>query len=306
MKNVTIILFFMFSYIFTETVGGYPGSSFKYGSNSREIAMSGAMLCSYNNGFNALGNPALLAKIKTNEYGFTYFPMSLGRNIQAISLSNVLPPLAGMSLSFLRTGTNKISLKDDDNNLIENVDHSEVFGLMSFGTSIEDLSFGISIKAIFNNLTSDFSGKGVGFDLGFLYDFNDKLNIGFLFKNINTNFIWNNINDSFYEETIPSIISFGFGYQNNSLTIVSQYDITDANGNKFKEGRVGLEFNMIKYSKYMPIVFRCGKKIYKSSTSFGFGLPVKINNDLELMFDYAIDLGYVEEGVSHLISFTIK
>ena len=40
---------------------------------------------------------------------------------------------------------------------------------------------------------------------------------------------------------------------------------------------------------------KSGKKIYKSSTSFGFGLPVKVNENLELMFDYAIDLGYVEE-----------
>ena len=111
---------------------------------------------------------------------------------------------------------------------------------------------------------------------------------------------------NFVLTTIPLITSFGVGYQNNNFAFVSQYDITEVNGNKFKEGRIGLELNLSNYSRYTPVVFRCGKKIYKSSTSFGFGLPVKVNENLELMFDYAIDLGYVEEGISHLISFTIK
>ena len=93
------LLFILLSITFSETIGGYAGSSFRYGTNAREIALGNALISSYNKGFNALVNPALLSEIKSDEYGFSYFSLSLDRSVQVLSLSNTLPPNAGMSLS---------------------------------------------------------------------------------------------------------------------------------------------------------------------------------------------------------------
>ena len=63
MYRVIIILTLWLSFVFSEMIGGYPGSGFKYGTNAREIALSGSMISNYNHGFNAFSNPALLSKI---------------------------------------------------------------------------------------------------------------------------------------------------------------------------------------------------------------------------------------------------
>ena len=141
----------LISITFSETIGGYAGSSFRYGTNAREIALGNALISSSNNGFNALINPALLSEIKNNEYGFSYFSLSLDRSVQVLSLSNTLPPNAGMSLSYVKAGTDDIILKDNDNNSIGTYNHSESYGAISFGTKFNRLSIGLSLKAFFNN-----------------------------------------------------------------------------------------------------------------------------------------------------------
>ena len=42
--------------------GGSPGSSFKYGTNAREIALSQSTISTYNPGFNAFNNPGTFNK----------------------------------------------------------------------------------------------------------------------------------------------------------------------------------------------------------------------------------------------------
>ena len=41
-------------------------------------------------------------------------------------------------------------------------------------------------------------------------------------------------------------------------------------------------------------------------TSFGIGVPLKLWNSQLVRMDYAIDIGSVEEGLSHLFSFSLK
>ena len=105
MYRILIILFFSTSFLLSEMVGGYAGSGFRYGTNARDIALSGAIISNYNHGFNAFANPALLAMTKTDKYALSYFPMSLDRTIQVISATRSVPPSAGISLSYVRVGT---------------------------------------------------------------------------------------------------------------------------------------------------------------------------------------------------------
>ena len=110
--------------------------------------------------------------------------------------------------------------------------------------------------------------------------------------------------------------SFGLSYNDNrSLIITSQVDffpiVINADNNKnelYKIYRIGLEYNTNYFiGKEVPIILRSGIRLddNKSFYSMGFGFPVIINNKLVLNIDYALDPGLVDEGISHLFSFTI-
>ena len=149
-----IIILILFNFcLFANYYGGSPGSSFNYGTNAREIALSNSMISSYNNGFVAFNNPALLPKVKSNEYGFSYFIMSLDRSVQSISIARPLPPSAGVSLSYYRIGTdNIIQTNSNFGDQLGILNYSQGFGMLSFGIDLGSLSGGFNFKALFNNM----------------------------------------------------------------------------------------------------------------------------------------------------------
>ena len=294
---------------------GYPGASFQYGTNAREIALSRSTISTYCTGFNSFINPALLPNIKNNEYGFSYFAMSLDRSIQSLSISRPLPPSAGVSLSFFRSGTdNIIETSSANGSPLGNISHSEGFGMLSFGIDLGSLSGGFNIKAYFSSL-DNYSGNGIGFDLGILYEINQNTNFALKFNNLSGSYSWD-IDSEKYEEDILSNYSIGLSYNDNeNLLITSQVDflpiIIDSESRKnelYKIYRMGLEYNINYFmEKEFPIIFRSGIKSddNKAFYSMGFGIPIKINNKLVLNIDYALDPGLIDEGISHLFSFTI-
>ena len=310
---LTLILFNCF--LLAEYSAGYPGASFQYGTNAREIALSRSTISTYSAGFNSFINPALLPNIKNNEYGFSHFIMSLDRSIQSLSISRPLPPSAGVSLSFFRSGTdNIIETSSDFGDVLGNISHSEGFGMLSFGIDLGSLSGGFNIKAYFSSL-DNYSGNGIGFDLGILYKINQNTNFALKFNNLSGSYSWD-IDSEKYEEDILSNYSIGLSYNDNkNLLITSQVDflpiIIDSDSRKYefyKIYRMGLEYKINYFvEKELPVILRSGIRSVdnKVLNSFGFGMPIKINDELTLNLDYALDLGLMDEGISHLFSFTI-
>ena len=304
MYYLIIILSFI-SFIFNSPIGGYPGSAFNYGVNAKEIGLSGATLCNNSIGFRSFSNPALLSKIKSNEYGLSFFSMSLDRYVQALSVSIPLEGAAGISLSYTRVGTDKIPLKDLNN--FENgfYDHNESYASISFGNNIGKLSIGITAKVFFNNLVDDYSGDGVGADIGFLYEINDRINLGSSFKNLGAKYVWETKDDrNIYEEDFPSIYSYGLSYNNNIVLLLIQYDKSQLDDVSFDELKLGFEINLEKSIGREFFVRIGGKK--SNAYTLGFGLPININENFKLVFDYAVDPGSVDQGISHLMSFSIS
>ena len=293
--------------------GGSPGSSFKYGTNAREIALSQSTISTYNPGFNAFNNPAFLPNTSNNEYGFSYFSMSLDRSIQSFSISRPLPPSAGVSISVFRSGTdNIISTSSDFGTSLGNISQSEGFGMLSFGINLGSLSGGFNIKAYFNNLDK-YSGNGIGFDFGFLYNLNEKINIGLKLNNVSGDYSWD-VDSEQYEEDIPTNYSLGISFYNSkNLLITSQIDkipiLENIDNNKlYNIYRMGIEYGLDFYKrKNILITLRSGLKLIDNKIlySFGFGLPINISEKIKLNIDYALDPGLVDEGFSHLFSFTI-
>ena len=179
MKKILIILS-LFYYAICESVGGYAGSPFNYGSHAKEVSMSKSLIAVRSNAFRTFSNPALLSNIKTIEYGLSYFSMSLDRSIQVFSLSIPIESTAGINISYFRSGVDDITLKSLNNYNVGSYNHSEGFGMLSFANSFKKISFGINVKYYFNNFMEGYSGSGAGVDIGFEYKINKKVNLGFV------------------------------------------------------------------------------------------------------------------------------
>tara|TARA_B100001540_G_C15707440_1_gene596861 strand:+ start:84 stop:986 length:903 start_codon:yes stop_codon:yes gene_type:complete len=291
---------------------GFPGSNFQYGTNAREVALSKSTLSTYNTGFNSFINPAALPDIKKNEYGFSYFMMSLDRSVQTLSISRPLPPSAGVSLSFFRSGTdNIVGTSSDFGDVIGNLVHSEGYGMLSFGINLGSLSGGFNIKAYFNNL-DEYSGNGIGFDLGTLYKLNERISFALKLNNLSGGYSWD-IDSEKYEEDFISDYSFGMTYHDgDKLLVSSQVDFVPImidldKDEMFKIYRFGVEYILNSINIKLPIALRSGVRASQGDiyNSLGFGVPVKLNNKMMLNIDYAIDPGLVNEGISHLFSLTL-
>ena len=206
--NRNYILFFLYFLFISILSASYPGSAYYYGSNAREIGLSKSTVSVYNCGFNAFNNPANLSELDNNEYGFSYFMMSLDRSIQSVSISRPLPPTAGISLSFFRAGTDNIVSTDSFGLESGSLSHYEGYGMLSFGISFENLSLGYNIKTFINNL-NEYNANGIGFDLGLLYKINN-MNIGIKIENLSSSYSWDI--DETYEENIPTSYTIGLSY----------------------------------------------------------------------------------------------
>ena len=310
--NKFIVLFIIHFFLFGSYSGGYPGANFNYGSNAKDIALSRSTLSTYNKGFNAFINPALLPQIKNNEYGFSYFFMSLDRSVQTLSISRPLPPSAGVSLSIFSSGTKNILNTNSFGSSIGKLSHSEGYGMLSFGLNFGALSGGFNIKAYFNSLDKH-SAKGIGFDVGFLYTKN-YTNLAFKINNLSSGYSWD-INANQYEEKIPVNYSLGASYskfknlllssQINWMTIIEEP--LNSKEKLYSKFHFGAEY-LLNYKSTFPISIRMGIKELNNDLSFslGFGMPFRIGEKIKLHWDYALDPGMMSEGISHLFSFTME
>ena len=308
--NKCIFLFIIHFFLYGSYSGGHPGANFNYGSNAKDIALSSSTLSTYNKGFNAFINPALLPQIKNNEYGFSYFFMSLDRSVQTLSISRPLPPSAGVSLSIFSSGTKNIINTNSFGSSIGTLSHSEGYGMLSFGLDLGVFSAGFNVKAYFNNL-DEYSAKGIGFDIGCLYE-RSNLNIAFKINNLSSDYSWD-IDSEKYIEKIPLNYAIGLSYDKfRNILITSQINVIpiiqeDKKEKLFSKIHFGAEY-LLNYKNTFPISIRMGIKELNNDLSFslGLGMPFRIGKKIKLYWDYALDPGMMSEGVSHLFSFTME
>ena len=296
MFRFVLILNLILSYSFSA------GSVFNYGTNAKEVSLSGATISMQNAGFNSFNNPAFISHTKAVEYGMSYFKMSLDRSIHSFSYSRKISNDAGIGLSFFMASVDDIVQTDLDNNSFGNLDYWEGFGAMSFSIKSNNLSSGITLKVYQSNL-HNYKADAIGADIGFNYKVNEKSNVAFCYKNIGAKYNW----DFNYDEDIENVLSAGYNYKhNNNLNFLFQFD----NIGEYNKSKIGIEYSPLKNLK-----LRGGWK-YSSNygqvedTSnlyyLGFSYSFIIFQESFLTLDYALDPGLMDEGMSHLFSFSTK
>ncbi len=313
------ILLFM-NIIVADYGGGYAGSGFRYGSNAREFSLAGALIADKTPGFYAFSNPALLQFTRSNQVGVSFQNMSLDRSIKSFSFAKRLPPNAGVGLALLQSGTDNIQGKNSMNQDTELFSSSEIEGIISFGVGLgSKFALGINIKAFFTTIYEDYKGNGISGDIGFIYKFNRHLFIGGIIKNLNASYNWKVIigeDERSYEENFPLEYSMGLAYSGiKGVSLFIQEDImVTPNDDVNYRTRIGSEYklkNKIKLRgglKQSRGAVPEGTKIdgINLKPTFGVGAPLKVWQKQYIQLDYALDLGSVGEGLSHLFSFSLK
>ena len=313
------ILLFM-NIIVADYGGGYAGSGFRYGSNAREFSLAGALIADKTPGFYAFSNPALLQFTRSNQVGVSFQNMSLDRSIKSFSFAKRLPPNAGVGLALLQSGTDNIQGKNSMNQDTELFSSSEIEGIISFGVGLgSKFALGINIKALFTTIYEDYKGNGISGDIGFIYKFNRHLFIGGIIKNLNASYNWKVIigeDERSYEENFPLEYSMGLAYSGiKGVSLFIQEDImVTPNDDVNYRTRIGSEYklkNKIKLRgglKQSRGAVPEGTKIdgINLKPTFGIGAPLKVWQKQYIQLDYALDLGSVGEGLSHLFSFSLK
>ena len=307
MKIILLILIFLGSFFCSDVAG--LGSSHRYGTNARGISLGNSLVSSYNKGYNSFTNPSLLGLVKSNEYGFSYFSMSLDRSIQTFSISIPVPPLATVALSFFRSGVKDIPSRNSSGAFIENYDSWEGYGMISFGTQFnKKILVGTNIKVLKNKI-KDYSASGVGVDFAITYTLNNRNNFSLLINNLYTKYTWENQGslNNIYEEKFPLILSFGGKYANpnlSNLLVFYKIDYSESYLSTKYNPSLGLEYEY----KKIPLLSRFGFKErgQKFEYTLGFGYNFKMVNDFNISIDYALDLGIYDESSSHLFTFTFN
>ena len=130
MKKIFIILLIFSS---LDHLMAYSGASYQYGHSAKYFSLSGALVADDYHTFQSFSNPASLSHCDGNNYGISYFKMSLDRSIQTFYFSTELAGNAGVSLAILRSGIGEFMGKDSFNNPTHEISMSDYYGLLSFG-----------------------------------------------------------------------------------------------------------------------------------------------------------------------------
>ena len=321
MKKI-IFTFLTLSILYSDYAGGYAGSSFRYGTNAREISLSSSLVSNNNIGFNAFTNPAILAFNQEKHIGSSLFILSNNRNIQAFTYSQGLPPDAAAAISFFRAGVSDIIGIDSDEYLTDELGYSDGYVMLSFGIAFNKyFSLGINAKALLQSFSTEnetYTSNGIGLDIaGFLSI--QKLNIGIKVESGKYN--WNqdiggmNIQ---YEEIIPFRILSGISYLPfESLLLLFQHELMDVETYQTHRSSFGAEYNINYKMKTIdiPIFLRLGLKqnkwaktdsseSIKLNPSGGIGCQLMLMNKLLTNIDYGVLINKM--GMNNLISISIE
>ena len=301
------LIIILIGFNFADYLGGFSGSSFRYSTNARDMALGNTLVSEYNEGFNAFSNPALLSSVTYSEIGVSQFAMSLDRYIQAFSFSQNLSDNSGASISFFNSGVSDIDGRDLYNSSTGKFSSNEGYLMLSFGTRLnQKIDFGFNIKTIFHNI-DQYSSNGISADIGIIYNISNKLKASLIIDDLFGEYSWEGLSETSasFKESLPMVSSLGISYKiNDSVKSLSKIDYVSPN-----------DFNLFRFSSGIEIdkdlyIIRVGaiqsnglnNESFKAKFLIGIGANVGTLGGRVIRLDYCIDFGQENEGISNLFS----
>lgn len=293
MKKLLITLLVLSNILFAQSAGNSGLSFLKIGFGARNLAMSdlGVVgpvdVTAYNY------NPALLSKMQSSQ-------IFIGHNawIQDVS-SQMLGAsfeMFGLPFAFGMNTTNisDIEVRTRPGDVESKFSAHYFFSSLSTGFNVYDkLSFGFTLKYLYENLYSDEAG-GFGYDFGLHYsDIVPRLNFGLSLRNLGS------IDKLRSEPTkLPTDLRAGFSYLLHSDEIESDLTLLAGYQKYTETSDTHIHLGAELFYKQL-VALRMGYMTGYEAKGFTVGLGILWN---DINFDYAFIPYEYDLGSSHTIS----
>lgn len=299
MKKIVLLIFLLFSFsltIFPQSAGSSGLSFLKLGFGARNIAMGDAGTAASNDVTSLFYNPAKLAGNENSEIMFMHnqWIQDIRSELLGVKFNFLNLPLA---LGINVTSVNDIEVRSKPGNPEATFNANYFFVSLSTGFHIvKDLSFGVSIKYLYEGLYTDES-NGLGFDFGVNYKtYIEGLSLAAAVRNLGS------MNRLRVEKTqLPNEFRIGPLYQFN---LPSDFQITAAaEFLKYLQAK-DTHFNLGAEVLYNHLIaLRGGYQTGYISKGFTGGVGLRWGN---LSFDYAISPFQLGLGSGNSISLNFK
>ena len=312
MKKIFIISLLFSTFLFANDNGRYAGSFTRLGLGARSLAMGSTGVASPANGYSFYYNPALAGMHENIIFSNSYTVLSRGRHAYFIGLSTKIPPGAGLSLAWLKTGTDDFTNYNSIGDKEGVIDHSAHAIYGSFSRQFGDkLSVGITLKVLLEYISSpdfNYESSGVGADIGIFYRIDENLSIGAVYKDIGSK-LKANTQDIFEfggttVDQFPKLFRIGAFYNTPIKGLNAAYDFELSSSDEFTN-HFGVEAvhdrNLSARLGLMDFKSASDRKIqFFVGAGFNFDLYNYVTH-----FDYTFISPKEAEGTSHLYSFEI-
>lgn len=314
MKKTILFLLLSISLIYANNNGRYAGSFTRLGLGARAIAMGNTGVAAPARGYSFYYNPALAGRLEEKVFTNSYNFLSQDRHIYFIGFSMKVPPGAGLSLGWLKSGTGDLRSFNSIGQDTGEINHSAHAVYASFSRHFSDkFSIGLTIKVLFEFINDgtksfDYESKGVGGDIGVFYQATENISLGLVYKDIGSKLKANT--ENIFElggttiDNFPKLIRAGIFYKTPFEGINFAYDFEISSADDYTN-HIGFEAI---YGRNLAL--RTGFIDFKGDTDRQLQFMAGAGFDFKL-YKFKSNLDYVfigskaGEGSSHLFSLEI-
>lgn len=210
MKKYFAMFILVSSIVFAQPqyspTSGTSGGFSRMGFGARGNAMGNSISAVKEGNVYSYYNPALVVFQNDNSLTASYSFLSLDRRLNFLSYArrfefysakdsanpNRKPrSTAGISAGLINAGVGKIGEYDNQGFKNGEFSTSENQFFLAFANKFsEKVSIGIGVKFYYYKLYEDITSTGLGFDLGMLYSFSERLTASFVLHDLNSKYKW--------------------------------------------------------------------------------------------------------------------
>lgn len=221
---------------FASDGAGQAGAYLKMGVGARALGMGGAFTAVADDSTAAFWNPAGLARLRKSEASFMHANLSDDRDFDFINYAHKLKSNSGkdngtLALSYMAFGIDDIPEtreNPDGTPVLDSNGNVKVFGnfkdkesnlFVSYGRAVNDkLYAGLNLKYLKHKLYSN-KADTMGFDLGFLYEVNEKTSLGLSIRDMAESMDWDTGTGT--KDDVPLTTTFGVAHRFNDKFLVA-------------------------------------------------------------------------------------
>ena len=281
--------------------GGYAGAFLRMGLGARAVGLGNAFVALADDAYAGFYNPAGLPSLDRRQIALSHSFLSLDRTVNFVGYAQSLPPSAGLSLGWLRAGTDRIDGRDFSGEHFGFLSETMNAFMFSFAVGLHPrIAAGLTLKLLEHRLP-DAKATDIAFDFGVILEVTEALRLGAQLKDYQGGFTWDT--REVYERGSTTVDEIPVtGRVGASLGIASHVTLAaDLEFNETQEERIhaGVEFGQRSF-----YVLRGG--VDDGRLSFGGTLYFDISGATEVALHYTLLADEAGEGETHIFSWLFQ